>query len=275
MKPTKGYYWYCPDLGRLEAANIGVLLFCPEPHYLKALMSRNNRRISRFFGSEGLDWARINAFKRGLENRLSVEGCEIQTIEQLEKFIAQRANFLQITPPRPMKVTDPKAELEELFKELLGELTHHTSTKTLRHFLAQKFSAPEVEKRIHRDIKVRVPILEKEVEIPFGFQNGRFNLITPVRFEASNPEQTVVTACKYAVEGRSLYEDEDPQLGALQLVVVGKFLSHDQDSPGKVKRIFEDYNVKLFKMSEVPQLIDEIRTTGKELKDNLDALRPE
>ncbi len=85
----------------------------------------------------------------------------------------------------------------------------------------------------------------------------------------------MVTACKYAVEGRSLYEDEDPQLGALQLVVVGKFLSHDQDSPGKVKRIFEDYNVKLFKMSEVPQLIDEIRTTGKELKDNLDALRPE
>jgi len=30
MNPTRGYYCiiqYCPDLGRLEAANIGVLLF--------------------------------------------------------------------------------------------------------------------------------------------------------------------------------------------------------------------------------------------------------
>lgn len=269
MKPAKGFYCliqYCPDLGRLEAANIGVLLFCPGPHYLKALMSRNNRRINRFFGSEGHDWARINSFKKGLEDRLSVEACEIQTIEQLEKFIAQRANLLQITPPRPMKVTDPEADLQELSKELLGESTHHTSTRTLRHLLSQKFSAPEVEKKIRRDIKVRVPILEKEVEIPFGFQNGRFNLITAVRFEASNPEQTVVTACKYAVEGRSLYEDENAQLGALQLVVVGKFRSDDRDSPGRVKRIFEDYSVKLFKISEVPQLIDEIRTTGKEIE---------
>ena len=38
MKPSKGYYsliQYCPDLGRLEAANVGVLLFCPERGFLK------------------------------------------------------------------------------------------------------------------------------------------------------------------------------------------------------------------------------------------------
>ncbi len=269
MKPTKGYYCliqYCPDLGRLEAANIGVLLFRPEPHYLEALTSRNNKRINRFFGSEGHDWVRINAFKKGLEDRLAVEGPEIQTLEQLEKFIAQRANVLQIIPPRTMKVIDPEADLEELFKELLGESVHHTSTKTLRHFLSQKFSAPEIEKRIRRDIKVRVPILQKEVEIPFGFHNGRLNLINPVRFEASNAEQTVVTACKYAVEGRSLYENENPQLGPLQLLVVGKFRPNDQESPGKVKRIFEDYSVKLFKTSEVARLIDEIQTTGRDIE---------
>jgi hypothetical protein len=122
MNPTKGYFsliQYCPDLGRLEAANVGVLLFRPEPHFLKARMTRDNSRIIQFFGSEGHDWVRINAFKKGLEDRLALEGPDIQTIEQLEEFIAQRANLLQITPSRPMKVADPEEDLEALFEELL------------------------------------------------------------------------------------------------------------------------------------------------------------
>lgn len=124
MKPSKGYYCliqYCPDLGRLEAANVGVLLFSPEPHFIKALTSRNNQRIIRFFGSEGHDWSRIDAFKKGLEDRIGIEGPEIRTVEQLERFIGQRANLLQITPPRPMKVIDPETDLEELFKEFIGD----------------------------------------------------------------------------------------------------------------------------------------------------------
>ena len=49
MKPSKGCYsliQYCPDLGRLEAANVGVLLFCPEPHFLKAQL-RHPPRVRR------------------------------------------------------------------------------------------------------------------------------------------------------------------------------------------------------------------------------------
>ena len=267
MKPSKGYYsliQYCPDLGRLEAANVGVLLFCPERHFLKARTSGNNSRIIHFFGSEGHDWVRLNAFKKGLEDRLAVEGGEIRTVEQLERFIAQRANLLQITWPRPMKVTDPENELEELFKELVAGSMHRTSTRTLKRFLGEKLVTAGLERKIRRDIRVTVPVLQKEVEIPFGFQNGRFNLINPVRFEALHPDNSLVTACKYAVEGRSLYENPDPQLGLLQLVVVGKFRSKDQESPARVKRVLQDYRVTLFRTSELPQLIDEIRRTGKE-----------
>ncbi len=104
-----------------------------------------------------------------------------------------------------------------------------------------------------------------DVEIPFGFQNGRFNLINPVRFEATNPQQGIITACKYAVEGLSLYENPDPELGKMQLVVVGKFRPNDHDSPTRVKRVFQDYGVKLYRTSEIPQLIEEIRRTGKDI----------
>lgn len=75
MNPSKGYYCliqYCPDLGRLEAANVAVLLFSPERHSLKAKTSCNNRRMIQFFGSEGHDWIRINSFKNGRAGRVAV-----------------------------------------------------------------------------------------------------------------------------------------------------------------------------------------------------------
>ena len=111
MTPAKGYYCliqYCPDQTRLEAATIGVLLFCPERTFLKALTARDNRRIQRFFGREGHDWSRINSFKAAIEERLEVEQPEIQSVADLETFIALRANQFQITSPRPMRVTIPK-----------------------------------------------------------------------------------------------------------------------------------------------------------------------
>ena len=267
-KAAKGYYsliQYCPDLGRLEAANIGVLLFSPDRRFLKALTTRDNARIRRFFGSQGHDWVRINAFKKGLEDRIALEGADIKTLEDLQRFIDQRANLLQITAPRPMKVAEPEIDLEALFKELMGEAAHRTASKTLRRFLGEKLSTAGLERKLRKDIKVSVPVLGTDVEIPFGFQNGRFNLINPVRFEASKPEQSIITEWKYAVEGRSLYESPDPELGNLQLIVVGKFRPRDQESPARVKRVFQDYGVKLYRTSEIPQLIDEIRTTGKDL----------
>src|SRR5208337_3569030 len=111
MNPAKGYYsliQYCPDLSRLEAANIGVVLFCPERWFLRALTSGDNRRIIHFFGKEGHDWVRINSFKLALEERLQVEDGKIRSVEDLEKFIALRANRILMTPPRPMQVGDPE-----------------------------------------------------------------------------------------------------------------------------------------------------------------------
>jgi len=103
--------------------------------------------------------------------------------------------------------------------------------------------------------------------VPFGYQNGRFNLLTPVRFASAHSAQAVTaTACTFAVEGRSLFEHDDPHLGSLQLVVVGKFRPNDRESVQLVQRIFDENNVRLYRTSDLPQLIDEIRTTGKDLE---------
>lgn len=267
-QPTKGYYsliQYCPDAGRLEAANVGLLLFCPEQMFLRAKTVSGNRRIIKFFGSEGHDWARINSFKHGLEKRLEIESADIKSLTDLERFISLRANFLQISQPRSVTVRDPDKDLESLFVEFMGEPIKHTSTKTLRRLLKDKISNAGLNDIVYPDIEVQVPITKKKLEIPVGFQNGRFNLINPVRFETEEPQQAFNTACRYAVEGQSLYEHQDPQFGDVQLIVVGKFRSNDTESPSIVKKVLEDHRVKLYRFSKLPELVDEIRRTAKKL----------
>jgi hypothetical protein len=252
-------------LSRLEAANIGVLLFCPDRDFLKARTSSDNARIRHFFGDEGHDWVRINSFKTGIEERLEVEQRDIRTLDDLEGFIARRANRIQISAPRPMKVHDPEKDLDRLFLDLVGGQARIRSGPSLRRFLGQKFTNAGLERKIRTDIRVKVPISERQLEVPYGFQNGRFNLIQIARFQSANPEQAKITACRYAVEGESLYEHPDPQLGQLQLIVVGRFGSRQPQSRSGVERILTEHHVRLYAATEVDRLIDEIRRTAREL----------
>jgi Protein of unknown function (DUF3037) len=272
VKPTRGYYCiiqFCPDLGRLEAANVGVLLFCPDLGFLRARTSNDNARIRHFFGDEGHDWARINSFKAGIEERLEVERGEIRTLEALETFIARRANLIQVSQPRPMKVTDPEKDLDQLFKDLVGGQARPERGPSLKRLLGQKFNTAGLEKKIKSDIMVTVPISDRQIEIPYGFQNGRFNLIQVAGFQAKDTEHAKLTACRYAVEGESLYEHPDPQFGELQLILVGKFGSKQSESHSGVERILKAHHVRLYSATEVDRLVDEIKQTAKDLPDKV------
>lgn len=270
MKPSRGYYCviqFCPDLGRLEAANVGVLLFCPDRGFLKARTSSDNARIRRIFGDEGHDWTRINSFKLGIEERLEVEQGEIRTLEALETFIARRANLIQISPPRPMKVTDPEKDLDQLFEDLVGGRARTRRGPSLKSYLRKKFAVAGVGEKIQKDIRIQVPISERQIEIPYGYQNGRYNLIQVAGFQAANPEHAKTTACRYAVEGESLYENPDPRLGQLQLILVGKFGTKQSESRSGVERILKAHHVRLYAATEVDRLVDEIKRTAKPLPD--------
>ncbi len=268
MSAHKGYYGviqYCPDRSRLEAANIGVLLFCPELSYLQARTSHDNRRIRHFFSSKGHDWNRINSFKQGLEERLEAERTTVRTLEDLERFIATRGNEFQITPPRPMKVTEPAVELAQLFDELVGGQPRRGKGASLRRTLQKKFSAAGVLSKIRERVTVNVPIFDRDIEVPFAYQNGRMHLLQPVGFEGRDVSQAINTACKYAIEGQSLYSSPDPLLGDLQLVVIGGFRSKDDDAKACVRNILQSHDVRLFATADLPELIIEIQETAKDL----------
>jgi len=252
----------------LEAANIGVILFCPERGFIRAKTAQGNDRIRRFFGSQDNDWTQINAIKNSIENRLEVASQHFKSLEDLSNFISTRANEVQITPPRPMKVLEPKKDLEELYEELVGG----RSRQPLKHAappvekaLSKTFREKEVEDFIQKDVTVTVPAFRSSLTVPFGFQNGRFNLIQPVRFKQTTETRVVDIACRHAVEGHSLYNHPDKKLGKLKLVVVGSFAPESSEHEDVVNNILTENNVSLYTLKNLQSLIEEIRTTGKKL----------
>ena len=268
MNSTKGYYsliQYCPDLARLEAANVGVLLFCPEPHFIRARTSSSNQRIGRYFGSEDCDWDQINALKAAIEERLEAEGTQFRKLEDLERFIATRGNEIQLTPPRPVKVFNPEQDLEGLFRRLVGGRVRGKTGTPVAERLAEALGQESITTLIQRGIPVAVRAFHRPLTFPFGFQNGRFNLIQPASFRQLAPSNAITHACRFAVEGRSLFEHPDERLGNTQLLVVGDFAPTQQQAEEVVRDIFNENRVRLFTVAELPRLVEEIRTTAKTL----------
>lgn len=269
MNPCTGYFsiiQYVPDPSRLEAANIGVLLFAPQMCFLKAVTVGDNRRIARFFGREGHDWVRINSFKKGIEERVTAENARIHTLAELETFIAQRANQFRITDPRALKVHNAEKDLRDLFDELVGGTPR--GRRLRQNFLVvlrQRFSQPGLERKVARDILVEVPSFDQKVTFPYGYKNGVFNLIKPVRFESEETSHAISTACRYAVEGHSLYENPHPKFGKLKLIVVGQFPQRKANNRPLVQKILDEHQVKLYSSTEIDLLIQNIRETGKQL----------
>jgi hypothetical protein len=275
MESSKGYYsliQYCPDLARLEAANIGVILFCPERGFIRAKIAQGNDRIRRFFGSQDDDWAQINAVKNAIVNRLEVTGKEFKNLDDMISFIATRANEVQVTAPRPMKVSVPERDLDELFDELVGGRSKQPlkySAPPVEKALERTFREKGVDELIHRDVTVAVPAFHKSLTVPFGFQNGRFNLIQPVRFQQTTESRVIDSACRHAVEGRSLYDHPDEKLGDLKLIVVGSFAPESLEYRDIVSDILKENRVDLHSIDEIQGLVNEIRTTGKKVPSKL------
>ena len=124
MTAHRGYFsliQFCPDPSRLEAANVGVVLLCPDLDFLEARTSSGNARVQRFFGRDAFHPTSLSMAKQAMVRRLAVEWEGIPTLAQFQHFVDTRANELKLTAPRPVKVFDPTKDLQRLFDELVAD----------------------------------------------------------------------------------------------------------------------------------------------------------
>lgn len=270
--PAKGYFCivqYCPDVARQEAANVGVLLFSPEHDFLGARMAPDEKKERRFFKGMADQPGHLATMKNALLERLNVEHSEFRTLEDLQRFVLTRANKVILTPPKAVRVTVPQEDLDRLYAQMVEEpqppaLAQQTVKEPgLKARLDEVFRRRDLVSKIRRKVSIEVPVLRRRVEVPYGYQNGRFNLIQPVSFSQKSVEKATERACQYAVEGDFLYRHPDSEVGAMQLVIVGDFVrSEGQEA---VRDLLTEYHVKLYTPDTLGELAQDIVEHGKAL----------
>jgi hypothetical protein len=252
---------FCPDRGRSEAANVGVLLFCPALAFVGAKTATGNERVSRFFGKNSFDPARLKLIKRAFEQRIRERFEWPEGLADLEHLIASRANDLQLTAARSMKTANPEADLDGLFRELVEERRSSRERALPVAFarLRTALRAPGLKERIAFNTKIEVPVLGRELAIPYAYQNGALNLVKPHAFRGA-VESVTRQASELAVEGDLLRRHSD--LMPRQLIVIPAYMDESREASESISELFAEYHVRVVAEEHVDDLVNEIAQTA-------------
>jgi hypothetical protein len=253
---------YCPDRGRSEAANIGVILLCPDLGFAEAKVSEANRRVSRFFGRTSFDSERLNLIKHSFALRIKEKEDWSEGIAALDRFIGTRANDIQLTPARTMNTDNPAVDLVRLFGELVetwGEAKRERAPASFR-LLRRSLH----ESRFHNIIQfnriVPVPVVGKQLKISYAFQNGALNLVQPHQFKGS-PERVVRDASELAVEG-NLIQRHSAENTETKFIVVPAFTPDTWEAADRVAALFGNFDVQVIAESAIASFVEHIAATS-------------
>jgi Protein of unknown function (DUF3037) len=257
MSEQAGYYsliQFYPDPSRLEGVNIGVVVYSSADTRVQVRISQSNHRIRKFFGNQ--NWNLIRRARAAIEGQLRTQ--LFLSVEDLKAYISKRANAIQLTPPRPMRISDPAGDVDRLFGRLVGPDALERK-RGLRGNLTKSFEEAGIVNLVRKSVDVEIPDFKKSIRVPYAYQNGRFNLISPVQFDAETDSILAKTG-KSAIEGQLIYKNRHPDFGAMRLVVVANFDSEIENSTReRVRNIFDDHNVALYSFENLDPLIQDIR----------------
>lgn len=262
MNTAKGYYsliQYCPDPSRMEAVNIGVVLFCPERRFLRARLARSSARVTRVFGRKDSEFLHLQ--KASLEARLEREQEIMEDLTEFESYVSRRAGEVLMTAPRPVKVAEPSAELARLFDRLVGEKQSDSKPRVqgLRRQLLLAFENADVLRLVQKPEPIEIPSLRHPVKAPFSYQNGSYNLIEPMQLETASPNIVFQKVSVRAVEGQFLSDYRHPDFGKLALLVVAKFREDQHEERQTAKAIFDKHQVALYTFDNLGPLFQDIK----------------
>ncbi len=139
---SKGYYsliQWCADFARAEAANVGVLVYRPEPPATVIKVADDVGHVRRRFGLREADLRDVVEAVRAIGYR--VANMNFRSVAELEQFVRSRGNQIQMTPPRPMWVDDPPLETKRLFDELVTPVPARVRRSALRRPRAERGSS--------------------------------------------------------------------------------------------------------------------------------------
>lgn len=251
MEPHKGFYslvQFCPDRGRAEAVNIGLVLFVPALKHLEVRTVKTSKRIAQVFGKGAVDawWLKTSreSFERGVV--AEHQAGRFNTPEDLDRYLASLGNDVVPTPSRPTRVESPSADMERLFARLVEPST----ASILDAFppIVKPLDDAFQHLRVHLASiqfgrKFRVEGYHHEVQTDYMFMNECANLVRLLRI-GDSAARTFDQAVKLG--GESVFvkkhvrvEDE----GAKLIIVAAPLLTGVKaaDTEEKLGRLYLDF----------------------------------
>jgi hypothetical protein len=254
---------YCPDRSREEAVNLGVVLISPSHGFVGSKMSSRNERLRKFFGETLGDLGQIASMRRMLEHRLR-DDRSLSDLENFERFRRALANEFQLSTPRPIRVENPESELFLLFGQLVEIPEPPKPLPSVPGFehLDEILRTSRFKGIVQHNVQVRLPILNKSLNVPYAFQNGRFNLIQTQRFTQETEDRLLAEAYKRAAQGHLLYKHPVPGIGECKLVVVGAIGEVAKSRQEKISQLLADHDVEFYSAERIDELTEKIAATA-------------
>jgi len=254
-----GYYallQYSPRPERQEFLNFGVLLVVPALQFADVAIAKGSARMERVF--EGIPKARFEDEKRGFGHRVKLEFLRRRSLEAVDELSRKLANDFRMAELRPVAVVDPRQELENLFDMLVGDEEPRRKSKRISTRIRDAFVAKRIDQYLEKPPVVNIPEAGIQIQAPFGYQNGAYNLIDGVRI-SGNPSEDMKETGRRAIEGGLLWKHFEKSGSRKRLVVVGDFSKHEENFYDAVSDLLEENHVRLYRLDRLEPLLEDIK----------------
>ena len=259
MNRYPGYYallQFSPIPERLEFLNFGVLLIVPELNYFGVRVAQTHGRIDRFFDRNSKLY--LQDLKSGIGDRLRFEYEKTRSIKSIEEYAKRRANDIRVSEILSIAVSEPQKDLENLFLDLVGEDKMRHREPRMARKLRDAFSRENIFGLVDENPPpVEIPEAGIQINAPFGYQNGAYNLIDGVRLGESANDAMKETGRK-ALEGGLLWKHFANENIKKRLIVVADFKNHSNEFYHAVGDMLSDNHVKLYRLDNIRPLIEDI-----------------
>ncbi len=264
--PRTGYYslvQYCPDPMRMETATLGLLLFCPDWDCLRISTTHSLGRLRKFFATEDFDSSRLRASLDALEERVRVTGRELQTVEDLRRFVSLRGNEIVLTEPRATKIQDIEADFERLYARAVGKRERGPRRPPVIPELAALFEEAAKLGRADKNVRVEIGLGGKVFEAPYAYQNGAYNLVKPFPFSAELGH-AIGQVERLAFESSEVKKIPTPQGTEQRVLVVAKLGAKAKAALpwGEMRAKLEEYGARVEEADRVDAIREELAGAG-------------
>lgn len=207
MNPCDAYYsliQYHYDLRRMEAVNVGVVVFCPQYLYLSSLFDRDLSWVRQAYQNFPNNIDLITSSCDTMSRRVSTEAFRIKTREDFSIFCSSRTGMLTLTKPKWSRTIDPEDFITERLQSLVLKPRIHNevaerrkSERDAKAKLREAFSLAEQLGKVKRGLQFSVPNHDVKIRSDFFWVGEEVNVVVHNHFSRNRPESDEIKRVAY------------------------------------------------------------------------------